>query len=175
MIGESDISVKAHVTIDAMRSADWVRVREIYLEGIATGDATFETEAPGWDQWDGAHLPFARLVARVAGEIVGWAALSGVSQRCVYGGVAEVSVYVSSGQRGAGVGRRLLASLIKESEHNGIWTLQAGIFPENTASLALHAAYGFREVGRRERIGKLNGVWRDTVLLERRSAKIGSE
>jgi len=175
MVGESDISVKAHVIIDPMRSADWVRVREIYLEGIATGDATFETETPGWDQWDSAHLPFARLVARLAGEIVGWAALSGVSQRCVYGGVAEVSVYVSSGHRGAGVGRRLLASLIEESEHNGIWTLQAGIFPENTASLALHAAYGFREVGRRERIGKLKGVWRDTVLLERRSAKIGIE
>jgi len=175
MIGESDISVKPHVIIDPMRSADWVRVREIYLEGIATGDATFETEAPGWDKWDSAHLPFARLVARVAGELVGWSALSRVSQRCVYGGVAEVSVYVSSAQRGAGVGRRLLASLIEESEHNGIWTLQAGIFPENTASLALHAAYGFRKVGHRERIGKLNGIWRDTVLLERRSAKIGIE
>ena len=178
IVAGPDISVKPNmprILIEPMRPSDWARVREIYLEGIATGHATFETDAPAWEQWNAAHLPFARVVARRGEHIVGWAALSAVSQRCVYGGVAEVSVYVSSATRGEGVGRRLLASLIEESEQNEIWTLQAGIFPENTASLALHLACAFREVGRRERIGKLNGVWRDTVLLERRSAKIGTE
>jgi len=160
--------------IEPMRSADWPRVREIYLDGIATGHATFEIDAPSWERWDAAHLPFARLVAR-QDEIVGWAALSLVSQRCVYGGVAEVSVYVSSASRGAGLGRALLRALIGESERNNIWTLQAGIFPENSASITLHLSCGFREVGRRERIGKLNGVWRDTILLERRSKTIGTD
>lgn len=171
-----NISVKPNMVemlIEPMRSPEWPRVREIYLEGIATGHATFEVEAPSWEHWDAGHLPFARLVARYGENIVGWAALSAVSQRCVYGGVAEVSVYVSSAHRGAGIGRRLLVSLIDESERNGIWTLQAGIFPENSGSLALHIACGFREVGRRERVGKLNGVWRDTILLERRSQKVG--
>lgn len=161
-------------SIEAMEPADWPRVREIYLEGIATGHATFEVDAPSWDQWDAAHLPFARLRAR-RGEMLGWAALSPVSQRCVYGGVAEVSVYVSSAARGVGLGGALLRALIEVSERNGIWTLQAGIFPENSASIALHLACGFREVGRRERIGKLNGVWRDTILLERRSSTIGMD
>ena len=160
--------------IEAMTPADWSQVRHIYLEGIATGHATFEVEAPSWEKWDEAHLPFARLVAR-RGELVGWAALSPVSQRCVYEGVAEVSVYVSSTSRGGGVGRGLLRALIDASERNGIWTLQAGIFPENSASIALHLACDFREVGRRERIGKLKGVWRDTVLLERRSKTIGTD
>jgi phosphinothricin acetyltransferase len=162
------------ISIEPMEQADWLPVREIYLEGIATGHATFETGAPSWESWNAAHLPFGRLVAR-RGEIVGWAALSPVSQRCVYGGVAEVSVYVSSASRGAGAGRALLLSLIEASERNGIWTLQAGIFPENAASIALHLSCGFREVGRRERIGKLNGVWRDTILLERRSQTIGTD
>jgi phosphinothricin acetyltransferase len=161
--------------IESMQVADWPRVSEIYLEGIATGHATFETEAPSWELWDAAHLPFARLVAWNGANVAGWAALSAVSQRCVYGGVAEVSVYVSSARRGAGIGGALLRALIEESERNGIWTLQAGIFPENSASIALHLACGFREVGRRERIGKLNGVWRDTVLLERRSKTIGTD
>jgi len=161
--------------IEPMQAADWPRVREIYLDGIATGHATFETDAPSWERWDAAHLPFARLVGRQAENILGWAALSPVSQRCVYGGVAEVSVYVSSESRGAGVGGALLRELIEESERNGIWTLQAGIFPENSASIALHLACGFREVGRRERIGKLNGIWRDTILLERRSKTIGTD
>jgi len=161
-------------SIEPMRPVDWPRVREIYLEGIATGHATFEVDAPSWAQWDAAHLASARLVARHS-EIVGWAALSPISQRCAYGGVAEVSVYVSALSRGAGVGQALLRALIEESERNGIWTLQAGIFPENSASIALHLALGFREVGRRERIGKLKGVWRDTILLERRSTTIGRD
>src|SRR5207302_5314766 len=163
---------------DIMQSTDWEQVRTIYQEGIATGHATFETEVPSWEQWDAAHLPFARLVARAgreAGRVAGWAALSPVSQRCVYGGVAEVSVYVSQTQRRSGIGRQLLEALISESERNGIWTLQAGMFPENVGSLALHRRSGFREVGRRERIGKLNGVWRDTILLERRSSLVGIE
>ena len=163
------------IVINQMSGADWPCVKAIYLEGIAIGNATFETEAPSWEAWDTAHLQFARLVARQGETIIGWAALSPMSQRCVYGGVAEVSVYVSMSKRGSGVGRKLLEALISESEKNGIWTLQAGIFPENTGSLALHKACGFREVGRRERIGKLHGVWRDTILLERRSRIIGAE
>src|ERR1051326_3928416 len=178
MVTEANISVKPNMTgilIEPMDAADWPRVREIYREGIATGHATFEIEAPSWERWNAAHLKFARLVARCAGEIVGWAALSPVSQRCVYGGVAEVSVYVSAASRGAGIGRALLRALIDESERNDIWSMQAGIFPENFASIKLHLACGFREVGRRERIGKLNGIWRDTVLLERRSKTIGTD
>jgi phosphinothricin acetyltransferase len=161
--------------IEVMRPGDWENVRSIYLEGIATGDATFETGAPSFANWDKAHLSCARLVARRDDQTIGWAALSPVSQRCVYGGVAEVSVYVSSTSRGLGVGRSLLEGLIAESERNGIWTLQAGIFPENLGSLALHRSCGFREVGRRERIGKLKGIWRDTILLERRSTFVGVE
>ena len=161
--------------IEQMSASDWEQVRAIYLEGIATGQATFETEAPSWETWNSSHLPFARLVARRGDRVAGWAALSPVSQRCVYGGVAEVSVYVSQTQRRSGIGRQLLAALISESERNGIWTLQAGMFPENAGSLALHQTSGFREVGRRERIGRLNGVWRDTILLERRSSLVGIE
>jgi L-amino acid N-acyltransferase YncA len=161
------------LVIEPLQARDWEKVREIYLEGIATGHATFETEAPSWEQWDAAHLPFARLVAFQNGSLIGWAALSPVSQRCVYGGVAEVSVYVSQSVRRAGVGRELLRALIDESEKNGIWTLQAGMFPENTGSLALHRSCGFREVGRRERIGQMKDVWRDTILLERRSEIVG--
>lgn len=159
--------------VEPLQAGDWEKVREIYLEGIATGHATFETEAPSWEQWDRNHLAFARLVARKDQEVVGWAALSPVSQRCVYGGVAEVSIYVSQSVRRAGVGRELLHALISESEKNGIWTLQAGMFPENAGSLALHRGCGFREVGQRERIGKIKGVWRDTILLERRSETVG--
>ncbi len=161
------------VTIDEMKAADWQRVRAIYLEGIATGQATFETDAPSWEVWDAGHLPAARFVARIAGEVAGWAALSPVSGRCVYAGVAEVSVYVSAGHRGAGLGRALLTVLVNAAEQSGLWTLQAGIFPENEASVRLHLACGFREVGRRERIGQRDGLWRDTVLLERRSRVVG--
>ena len=156
-----------------MLPAHWLQVRRIYLEGIATGHATFETEAPSWEKWNDAHLAFARLVARAGSDVKGWAALSPVSTRRVYAGVAETSVYVGRDSRGQGIGRALLAALIQAAESNGIWTLQAGIFPENRGSVKLHQTLGFREVGRRERIGKLNGIWRDTLLLERRSAIVG--
>ena len=154
--------------IDQMRASDWEQVREIYLEGIRTANATFETDAPTWQQWDENHLSIARLVMRDEERVLGWAALSPVSKRAVYRGVAEVTVYVTESARGKGIGRALLEALIAESEKNGIWTLQASIFPENTASIELHLRCGFREVGRRERIAMLNGVWRDTVLFERR-------
>jgi len=159
--------------IDSMLSADWPAVRAIYLEGIATGQATFETQAPSWEAWDASHLPFARLVAREDETIVGWAALSPVSSRRAYSGVAEVSVYVAESRRGAGLGRQLLEALITAADENGIWSLQAVMFPENTGSVALHRRFDFREVGRRSRIAKLDGVWRDTILLERRSQQIG--
>jgi phosphinothricin acetyltransferase len=158
-----------------MRDDDWEQVRAIYLEGIATGDATFETGAPLWEKWDAAHLRDCRLVARSnsSGRAVGWAALSPVSDRCVYAGVAEVSVYVGEKGRGHGTGRALLRALVEASERRGIWTLQAGVFPENVASVKLHLSCGFREVGRRERLGKMNGAWRDVMLLERRSGSVG--
>lgn len=159
----------------ALQPAHWPAVRTIYRQGIATGEATFETEVPGWDGWHAAHLPFARLVAIAAGEVAGWAALAPVSSRTVYAGVAEVSVYVAEGWRGRGLGATLLRRLVAESEAHGIWTLQAGIFPENSASIALHLREGFREVGRRERLAKLHGRWRDVVLLERRSSRVGRE
>src|SRR5436309_11397522 len=162
-------------TIDEMRPDDWDAVRVIYAAGIAAGQATFETEPPSWEQWDAGHLAAGRLCARAGGRVVGWAALSPVSRRAVYSGVAEVSVYVHPDWRGRGVGTSLLAALVVASERHGFWTLQAGIFPENAASLALHVRCGFRVVGRRERIGQLHGVWRDTVLLERRSRVVGVE
>ena len=163
------------IRIRQMARDDWPAVRSIYLAGIATGHATFETRAPAWDKWTTTHLARPRLVSVSDNDVVGWAALSRVSGRRVYSGVAEVSVYVNEDSRGLGVGRLLLERLISESEKLGIWTLQASIFPENVASLALHKSCGFREVGRRERIGKMNGGWRDTVLLERRSNLIGRE
>jgi len=158
--------------VDQMKASDWEQVRSIYLEGIASGNSTFETEAPSWEKWDEAHLQIARLVRRDGNRILGWAALSPVSKRNVYRGVAELTVAVTESARGQGVGRALLEALIDESEKNGIWTLQASIFPENTTSIKLHLRCGFREVGRRERIGMLNGVWRDTLLFERRSATV---
>ena len=154
--------------IDQMRANDWEQVREIYLEGIRSGNSTFETDAPSWEKWNEGHLPFARLVMRDEESVLGFAALSSVSKRDVYRGVAEVTVYVTESARGKGIGRALLETLIAESEKNGIWTLQASIFPENTASIELHLRCGFREVGRRERIAMLGGVWRDTILFERR-------
>jgi phosphinothricin acetyltransferase len=152
---------------------DWGAVRAIYREGIATGHATFETDAPDWEAWDRGRLEHPRLVARVGGEVVGWGALSPVSSRPVYAGVVEVSLYVTASSRGRGVGKALLRALVEASERAGVWTLQGAIFPENAASLALVKACGFREVGRRERIGRMNGVWRDTVLVERRSPTVG--
>ncbi|MEP7339609.1 MAG: N-acetyltransferase family protein [Acidobacteriota bacterium] len=159
--------------IDSMKPEDWPQVRTIYQDGIATGHATFETTAPDWQQWDAGHLTDCRLVARNSQKILGWAALSAVSRRQVYSGVAEVSVYVAADARGQGIGDRLMAELIAASEPCGIWTLQSSIFPENQASVTLHLKYGFREVGRRERIAKLQGRWRDTVLLERRCPTTG--
>jgi phosphinothricin acetyltransferase len=159
--------------LDVLGLSDWEKVRGIYLEGIAGGNATFETAAPTWEKWDAAHLPFGRLVARAADAVLGWSALSPVSDRCCYAGVAEASLYVGASHRGQGIGKTLLQATIDLAEKNGIWTLQAGIFPENLASLALVRKCGFREVGRRERLGKLHGVWRDVLLLERRSSVAG--
>ena len=159
--------------VDQMKASDWEQVRAIYLEGIRTGHGTFETDAPTWDVWDSAHLQIGRLVVRDGEGVLGWAALSPVSRRHVYRGVAELTVYVAEAARGRGLGRMLLEALIVESERNGIWTLQASIFPENVASIELHRRCGFREVGRRERIGKGPGGWRDVLLLERRSRVAG--
>ena len=161
------------VTVQKMRDEDWEAVRTIYREGIATGDATFETDAPDWEEWNKSHLRDGRLVAWEGEQIVGWAALSPVSSRRVYAGVAEVSVYVVASARGRGIGKALLRTLIEESERVGIWTLQGSIFPENVASIALHEACRFRKVGHRERIGQMQGVWRDTILMERRSKVVG--
>ncbi len=159
--------------IKAMQAGDWQAVSRIYSEGINTGFATFEKEIPSYDKWDTAHLEQCRLVACQENEVVGWAALSPVSSRCVYGGVAEVSVYVSKDHWGKGVGKQLLLSLIEASEKAGFWTLQSGIFPENQASIHLHENCGFRLLGKRERVGKLDGIWKDNVLFERRSQKVG--
>src|SRR4051812_27768741 len=148
-------------------------VARIYADGIATGHATFETEIPSWEEWDAGHLDAGRLVALVDGEVAGWAALTPVSGRCVYAGVAEHSVYVAEAARGKGVGRALLDELVRRAEAAGIWTIQSGVFPENTASLALHERAGFRVVGVRERLGKHEGRWRDVILLERRSPVVG--
>lgn len=160
--------------LQPLAAAHWPQVRAIYEAGIATGQATFATGAPAWADWDRDHLGHCRLVALADdGPVLGWAALSPVSSRCVYGGVAEVSVYVAPDARGQGVGRLLLGALVEASEARGLWTLQAGIFPENAASVRLHEQAGFRVVGRRERIGQQHGTWRDTLLLERRSATVG--
>ena len=159
--------------IRGLQPDDWPAVRAIYEEGIRGGNATFETEAPSWERWDTAH-PQPRLVAERGGAVVGWAALSPVSDRCCYDGVGDVSVYVAEAARGSGVGRALLEALVERSERAGYWTLNAGVFPENEASIRLHEACGFREVGVRERLGRLDGVWRDVVLLERRSTVVGA-
>jgi L-amino acid N-acyltransferase YncA len=161
------------LTIAPMDPAHWPAVRRIYEEGMATGMATFETEAPDWAAWDAGHLAIPRLVARLGGEVAGWAALLPVSGRVCYRGVAEVSVYVAATARGFGVGRALLASLIPSSEAAGLWTLFSSIHSDNTASLALHAACGFRTVGRRERIARRADGWCDTIIMERRSDVVG--
>lgn len=150
-------------------TSDWEHVRLIYEKGISTGNATFQTTAPSWDDWNNSHLESCRIVSEGDGAITGWAALTPVSSRCVYAGVAEVSVYVDPEHSGKGIGLALLNRLVNLSETEGIWTLQAGIFPENTASLRIHEKAGFRILGVREKIGRQYGIWRDTVLLERRS------
>jgi phosphinothricin acetyltransferase len=161
------------ITIGAMRMEDWDAVRRIYQEGLDTGNASFETEAPDWAAWDAKYHQHSRFVARLGGRVVGWAALAPVSPRACYAGVAEVSVYITDDVRGQGVGNKLLTALIASSEQIGIWTLYGHTFPENIASLRLQAACGFRLIGRRERIARLRGVWRDTVMTERRSRVAG--
>ena len=161
------------MTIQPLLPIHWEDVKRIYEEGLATGNASFQTVAPSWEEWDKTHVLYPRLIATENEQVIGWAALTAVSGRCVYAGVAEVSVYVSEIARGKGVGKNLLKSLIEESEKNNFWTLQAGIFPENKASIKIHEDCGFRIVGVREKIGKMNNIWRDTLLLEKRSSKIG--
>lgn len=163
------------IAVKVMVDSDWPAVALILREGIATGNARFEDTVPGWEEFDETHLPNCRLVARSHEEVVGWVVLGATSKRKVYAGVTEVSIYVKASARGQGVGKTLLEAVIEESERAGIWMLQAGIFPENTASLALHRQCGFRTVGIRERIGQMNGTWRDVVLMERRSPIVGTD
>lgn len=151
----------------------WEAVKAIYEEGIATGNATFQTEAPSWQAWDNAHVKSCRIIATENNEVLGWAALSPVSSRCVYAGVAEVSVYVAAKARGKNIGTLLLKELIHQSEDAGYWTLQSGIFPENKASISIHEKNDFRMIGYREKIGKMGNFWRDNISLERRSDKVG--
>ena len=160
-------------TIRQMRAGDWESVRRIYVEGLATDQASFETEAPAWEQWDRSHLKGCRLVACSEDQVLAWAALSPVSQRRCYAGVAEFSLYVGKSFRGNGIGKILLEALVEASEAQGIWTICASTFPENTVSLSVQSACGFRVVGRRQHIAQHKGVWRDTVLTERRSKKVG--
>jgi L-amino acid N-acyltransferase YncA len=162
-----------NIQIRRLLPTDWQNVKQIYESGIATGIATFETNAPTWEKWNEGHLMFGRLVAVENNEVAGWAALSPVSNRCVYGGVAEVSVYVADNSKGKGIGKLLLQNLITESESNYIWTLQAGIFIDNIASVKLHESVGFRVIGHREKIGKLRNIWKDNYILERRSKTVG--
>lgn len=161
------------MTIADITETHYPAIKDIYLQGIATGHATFQTNAPGWQDWDKSHLVHSRFIAIENGTITGWAALSPVSGRCVYAGVAEVSIYIHEKHRGKRMGKQLMQALINSSEKNNIWTLQAGIFPENKASIALHHNNGFRTIGIREKVGNMNGTWRDTVLLERRSKITG--
>lgn len=161
------------ISIRDMQPEDWQEVSKIYKEGIVTGMATFEKEVPEYNAWNNAHLDHCRIVATKNNDILGWAALSPVSSRCVYGGVGEVSVYVSQNSRGEGVGSLLMNALISKSELEGFWTLQSGIFPENLSSIELHKKTGFRYIGKRERIGSLDGTWKDNLLFERRSKLIG--
>ncbi len=161
------------MTIASLSCDDWHSVSNIYLEGIATGNASLETDTPSWEKWDDEHLAYCRLIAKEDDVILGWAALSPVSGRCVYGGVAEVSIYIAESARGKGIGKQLFERLIEESENNELWTLQSGILQENIASIKLHEKCGFRIIGVRERIGQRDGIWRNVVLMERRSHKVG--
>jgi phosphinothricin acetyltransferase len=167
-----DVVKLLHMEIRDLAASDWEAVKSIYEQGIATGNATFQTSAPAWEEWDIAHLGNCRIVGLENGKVIGWAALTPVSSRCVYAGVAEVSVYVDAEFSGKGFGLEILNQLVHLSEAAGIWMLQAGIFPENAASVRIHEKAGFRILGRREKIGKQRGIWRDTLLLERRSPLI---
>ena len=167
------VSADPDLTMRPMTPADWPAVRRIYADGIATGNATFETVTPDWETWDHNHLPECRLVALLNGTVAAWAALSPVSARACYAGVAEHSIYVDEGHRGHGIGKTLLGEFVKQTEAAGFWTLQSSIFPENQASIAIHLAGGFRILGRRRRVAMLNGAWRDTVIVERRSMVVG--
>ena len=163
-----------------MRNSDASAILAIYAEGISTGHATFEEAPPSWEDWDASHMASPRLVAVKEDTVIGWAALSEVSSRCIYAGVAEVSVYVADAARGQGIGAHLMERLITASEETGIWTLQAGIFPENKGSIDMHRRAGFRVVGTREKVGRMRygpcaGTWRDVTMLERRSARVGTE
>ncbi len=164
--------MKNKITIKSMLPEHWSEVAIIYQDGVETGMATFEKEIPSWEVWDSNHIKACRIIAVLNKKIVGWAALSPVSSRCVYGGVGEVSVYVSNGFRGNQIGEKLLRRLIMESEENGLWTIQSSVFPENIGSIKLHEKVGFRKIGYREKIGALNGVWKDNILLEKRSKLI---
>ncbi|WP_454047508.1 N-acetyltransferase family protein [Chryseobacterium sp. Marseille-Q8038] len=159
--------------IKEIKKEHFPEIAEIYRQGLETGNATFETSVPLWEKWDKGKLKHSRLAAVIDGVVVGWVALSAVSDRCVYGGVAEVSIYISNDHKGKGIGRALMSKLVEESEVNGIWTLQSGMFPENEATIVLHQRLGFRIVGFREKIGKLGDIWRDTIIMERRSKTIG--
>lgn len=160
--------------IDKMIEEDWHEVASIYLAGIKTGKATFQSEIPTWEQWNSSHVKSCRLVARIEDKIAGWAALSPTSSRCVYAGVAEVSVYIGDEYRGVGIGKALLQKVIELSEEEGFWTLQSGIIKENHSSILLHEKCGFREIGYREKVGKMpNGIWHDVVLMEHRSKSVG--
>lgn len=159
------------IVIRAMQKNDWKSVAQIYQEGIDTDIATFETQVPSWEKWDSGHLKICRLVAEHEGEVLAWAALSPVSTREVYAGVAELSIYVAAESKGKGLGSILMSRVIEESEKAGIWTIQSSIFSENTISINLHQKAGFRIVGYRERIAKRNGIWRNTHILERRSTR----
>ena len=161
------------ITIRTLQLEDLDSVLKIFEEGIVTGNATFEKSPPSKIEWDNQHLKAGRLVSIINNQIVGWAALSPISDRCVYSGVCDISIYVKESERGKGIGKKLLSALITESEKAGYWTLQSRIFPENPISLSIHKKLGFKIVGRREKIGKINDVWRDIFLLERRSTKIG--
>lgn len=166
-------AMNSSLVFKTLEKSDWALVSKIYQEGLDTGHASFETRDPSWEEWDNKHLKHCRIVAELNHNVIGWAALSPISSRYVYRGVAEVSIYVSNEFKGQKTGTKLLEKLIIESESHNIWTLQSGVFPENKASIAIHKNLGFREVGFREKIGKINGVWRNTILLEHRSKIIG--
>ena len=169
----ADVANSVAMEIKSITKYNFPELVEIYKQGLATNIAAFQNELPTWEEWDKGHLNFCRISIYLNSEMLGWTALSPVSSRCVYAGVAEVSVYVATNARGKGIGEMLLNELIKQSESNEIWTLQSGIFAENQNSIKLHEKCGFRIVGYREKIGKKDGVWKDNVLMERRSKNIG--